>query len=101
MAPLLQLTEESVELKFLFKLRSAFSMSLERTLISKTFLPAAAVSTAVPTTTTAERSVLGLASFTVIVRSMNVVPFMAVIALAASSSDAISTKPKPLDLPLA
>src|SRR3990172_8216071 len=46
-----------------------------------------------------ERSVLGLASFTVIVRSMNDVPFMAVIALAASSSDAISTKPNPLDLP--
>jgi hypothetical protein len=46
-----------------------------------------------------ERSVFGLASFTVIVRSMNVVPFMEVIALAASSSDAISTKPKPLDLP--
>jgi hypothetical protein len=32
---------------------------------------------------------------------MSVVPFMVEIALAASSSDAISTKPNPLDLPVA
>lgn len=45
------------------------------------------------------RSTLGRASFTVMVLSINDVPFIDEIALSPSSSDAISTKPNPLDLP--
>jgi len=101
MAPLLQLSEQSVELEFLFQRTQRLfdvpgkDLYLQDLPPPPPYPPRSPLPPPEP-----ERSVFGFASFTVIVRSMNIVPFMAVIALAASSSDAISTKPNPLDLPL-
>src|SRR3972149_11905853 len=100
MAPLLQLPEQPVELEFLFQgTQCLFDVPGLDPYLHDLPPPPPPPRSPLPPPPDPERSVLGLASFTVIVRSMNDVPFMAVIALAASSSDAISTNPNPLDLP--
>jgi len=101
MTPLLQLPEQAVELEFLFQVTQRLFDVPGQDLYLQDFPPPPPYPPRSPLPPPEpERSVFGLASFTVIVRSMNNVPFMAAIALAAASSDAISTKPNPLDLPL-
>ena len=101
MAPLLQFPHKTVQLELLLQVPQGLFDVLGLDSYLHDFPPPPYPPRSPLPPPEPERSVLGLASFTVIVRSMNDVPFMVAIALAASSSDAISTKPNPLDLPLA
>jgi hypothetical protein len=105
MTPFLQLSEHSVKLKFLFQgPQRLFNIpGVDFYLQDRPpppYPPPRFPLLPPPPNPERPPSVFGRASFTVIVRSMRVEPFMVEIAFAASSSDVISTKPNPFDLPV-